>query len=223
MPAVAGLIIFIVAIAIAVAIMVAKPYSFDAEFVEPSDSASGLAIHATAGETAETDANAKGLLNTDTSNTDTSSTDMQTVFVHVAGQVVNPGVYELSAGARVNEAIAAAGGISSEAVTDTINLARIVTDGEQIFVPDDATPVQSEIANHMGGGLNGGSGTGSLVSVNSASKSELESLPGIGPAIASRIIAWREANGGFAHLEDLMLVSGIGPKLFENLKDLVSL
>ena len=117
------------------------------------------------------------------------------LVVDVAGAVESPGLVELRLGSRVSDAIDAAGGASADAVLDDLNLARKVTDGEQIRVPrvgeeDDAT--------------------GGLVNLNSASAEELEQLPGVGPVLAQRIVADREANGPFAALEDLSRVAGVG-------------
>lgn len=117
------------------------------------------------------------------------------VVVDVSGAVEAPGLVEVAAGARVADAIDAAGGASADAVLDELNLARRVTDGEQILVPraGDEEPA--------GGGL---------VNLNQADASELEALPGVGPVLAERIVADREANGPFASLDDLSRVPGVG-------------
>lgn len=135
-----------------------------------------------------------------------------TVIVHVAGAVQAPGVVELESGARVETAIEAAGGVTEHAVLEGVNLARPVIDGEQIVVPDETTNP-------------GAHGTEALVpgklNLNQANLAELETLPGIGPALASRIIEWRERNGGYSRVDDLLEVSGIGEKLLANIADLV--
>ncbi len=115
-----------------------------------------------------------------------------TVVVHVAGAVAQPGLVELDPTARVGDAVAAAGGMTRKADPGGVNLARRVVDGEQIFVP-----------RKKGGGAG-------LINVNHASATELEQLPGIGPALAARIVADRKAHGPFARLDDLKRVSGIG-------------
>jgi competence protein ComEA len=147
------------------------------------------------------------------------------VVVHVSGAVASPGVQTLPGDARVNDAVQAAGGPASSARTDQLNLARPLRDGEQIHVPS-----ASEVAASVAGGASGGgtSGTGGapggagLVNLNRATAAELEELPGIGPVLAERVLAFREANGGFRGVEDLQQVSGIGEKTFAALKDLVT-
>jgi competence protein ComEA len=145
------------------------------------------------------------------------------LWVHVAGAVAQPGLYELRAGARVGDALAAAGGARPDAAVDGVNLAQPLTDGEQVHVPtaeEYATgaggmPAPGE-SSGQGGGVAGG-----RVDINRASAAELEALPGVGPATAKKILADREANGPFSTPEDLMRVSGIGEKKFEAMRDLV--
>ncbi|MGH2811999.1 MAG: helix-hairpin-helix domain-containing protein [Actinomycetota bacterium] len=135
------------------------------------------------------------------------------LVVHVAGLVSKPGVYELSAGSRVKDAIEAAGGPVDGADLDTLNLAAEVADGTKIYVPRSGQTAQPATA---------ASGQpAEKVNLNTATQSELESLPGIGPVIAERIIAFRERNGGFASVRQLLEVEGIGPKKFEAIEDLV--
>lgn len=142
-----------------------------------------------------------------------AGTDEQpTLFVHVAGAVVTPGVVELDAGARVETAIEAAGGVTEHAVLEGVNLARPVIDGEQIIVPDGTSSPEAQALGTLSDGR---------VHLNRASATELETLPGIGPTLAARIIEWREHNGGFTRVDDLLEVSGIGEKLLANIADLV--
>lgn len=141
-----------------------------------------------------------------------TATESMSVIVHVAGAVNEPGVVELDLGARVVDAIAAAGGVTGEAVLTQLNLARIIHDGEHIIVPDSVTAQAPESA--VGDGR---------VNLNTASSAELESLPRIGPSLASRIIQWRETHGSFTAVEQLTQVSGVGPKVFAEIRDLVTI
>ena len=136
----------------------------------------------------------------------------QYLYVHIVGEVVTPGMYQLPLGARLVDAVFAAGGLTELADNSSVNLARELSDGEQVFVS--SVNQQSETL---------GTSSGGLISINRASDKELEELPGIGPALSARIIAWREANGGFKSIEDLLKVSGIGENLLSGLKDSVTL
>ena len=136
------------------------------------------------------------------------------LYVHVSGAVRTPGLYVLPAGARVVDAIAAAGGFAEEADRNAVNLARTLDDGEQLPVPraGEAPPA----------GAAAPAPADSLVDLNSADAAQLETLPRIGPALAERIIAWRDDNGGFTSVEDLLAVPGIGDTMLESLRDLVT-
>jgi competence protein ComEA len=148
------------------------------------------------------------------------------IFVHVVGEVVNPGIFMVQSQARLFDAIFAAGGLTKLADQSSINLAREVSDGEQIVV----FAVGSGGSIGSGAGISGSLANGggsmqskALVSLNRASQLELESLPGVGPTLAGRMIDWRTANGGFKKKEDLLKVSGIGQKLFASMKDKLTL
>ncbi|NUL47003.1 ComEA family DNA-binding protein [Cellulosimicrobium funkei] len=165
------------------------------------------------------------------------------VTVHVAGEVAEPGLVELPAGARVQDALEAAGGPTTEAVVDLLNLAAPAVDGSQILVPgpESAAGDGSDGSDGSDGG-EGGEGVGSApqgpaaagaaaagtgaggsgVNVNTADSATLEQLPGIGPALAGRIIDHREQVGPFGSLADLDAVSGIGPAMMERLDGLVT-
>ncbi len=136
------------------------------------------------------------------------------LLVHVAGAVRQPGLVQLAQGARVVDAIAAAGGLAEDAAADAVNLARPVADGEQLVVP----VVGEEPA--AGAVAPGVSGDG-RVRLGTADAATLETLPGIGPALAQRIIDWRTANGGFSDVEQLREVAGIGEVTLGRLRDLV--
>lgn len=141
------------------------------------------------------------------------------LFVHVSGAVVSPGMVTVAAGARVVDAIAAAGGLTPDGDPAGVNLARLVSDGEQLVVPREG---ELPPAGVVGGGGRAGGAAAGLVNLNTAGQTELETLPRIGPALAQRILDWRAANGRFSATTDLLKVTGIGDKVFEGLKDRVS-
>lgn len=142
------------------------------------------------------------------------------LLIHVLGAVERPGVYELDLGARVLDAVAAAGGLAEDADPSSVNLARPLVDAEQLRVPriGETVPQASgtDAAHPPGIAADG------RVDLNAADAAALTTLPRIGPATAARIIQWREANGGFRSIEDLLAVSGIGQKTFESLRELVT-
>jgi len=140
----------------------------------------------------------------------------ETVVVDVAGKVRRPGIVELPAGARVIDALDAAGGARRSADTSTLNLARLLTDGEQIVVGGSGVePVPGAAASTAA------TTAPAMVDINTAGAEELETLPGVGPVTAAAIIQWRTDNGGFAAVEDLLDVSGIGDATLEELKPYV--
>lgn len=143
-----------------------------------------------------------------------SEAAMPAIYVHVFGAVVEPGLYRLDDGARVVDIVAAAGGLTDNADESAINLARVLADGEQLYVPviGEVAPPAVEAHGSAGG----------LVNLNSADVSALDGLPRIGPAIADRIIEWRETNGPFTSVDDLLAVPGIGEKMLAALRDLVT-
>ncbi len=147
--------------------------------------------------------------------------------VHVVGAVLNPGVYQLPQGSRIIDAVNKAGPLG-EADLDSLRLAAKVTDGQDILVPlksggDGSTDIQTGSAAGQSALNKAGSpGTTGRVNINTANLSQLDTLPGIGPALAQRIIQYREANGPFQEEEDLKNVSGIGDKNFENLRELIT-
>ncbi len=146
-----------------------------------------------------------------------------TVIVHVDGQVMSPGVYVLAGDAvRVNDAIAAAGGLTGEADTSSLNLASKVADGQKVYVPAvGETQVASEGTAGSGTSSAGAvaTGEGALINLNLATVDELQTLSGVGEATAKAIVEDRQAHGQFTAIEDLMRVSGIGEKKFEKIKD----
>ena len=162
--------------------------------------------------------------------------DSQSFVVYVSGYVNNPGVYELSAGSRVIDAIDAAGGYSKEAYDNYLNLASLIADGQMIYVPSEEEVESGSIERGVAsgadgsgvGGVTGGNGggnggnssdSGTLVNINQASKEELMTLPGIGESKADKIIAYREENGRFSTPEGIMEISGIKDGLYNKIKD----
>ncbi|MFV0373582.1 helix-hairpin-helix domain-containing protein [Microbacterium sp.] len=132
-----------------------------------------------------------------------------TIYVHIAGAVEAPGLYRLEAGARLVDAIALAGGFTDDADPAAVNLARPLSDGEQVHVT-----AHGETRPEAADGR---------VSINTSDAAALQRLPGIGPALAARIIAWRTENGPFTSVDDLLAVPGIGEKVLAGLRELAVL
>lgn len=143
-----------------------------------------------------------------------AETTSEKLVIHVAGKVARPGIVQLPAGSRVIDAIEAAGGAEAGVDLTPLNLARVLTDGEQVAVGIDPPPqaVTGE-----------GDAGPAAVSLNSASAEQLATLPGIGPALAARIVQWREQNGRFTAVDELLEVSGIGPARYDAIAGLVTL
>ena len=157
-----------------------------------------------------------------TSTTDDGLVGADAVTVHVAGAVARPGLVRLAVGARVAEALEAAGGLLLDADPGALNLARPVTDGERLDVPrvgDVGTGGSGSAAGPTASSATRPDGT---LDLNLASAADLEELPGIGPVTAARILEWREANGPFTEVGQLREVSGIGEKTFQGLADRVA-
>jgi len=142
------------------------------------------------------------------------------LYVHILGAVEHPGLFVLHDGDRALDAVAAAGGFTPTADQGQLNLARPLVDGEQIVVPEigEAPPVVSGLPPPGAGAP----AVGGKVNLNAADQAALETLPRVGPALARRILDWRDTNGRFTAIEDLMSVTGIGEKTFDGLKDLVT-
>ena len=138
--------------------------------------------------------------------------DAGAIYVHIIGQVVHPGLYALQDGDRGVDIVAAAGGFTPDADPAGINLARLLSDGEQIVVPAVGEVVAAA----------GGVSADGTVNLNTADAAALDTLPRIGPALAERILAWREKNGPFASVDDLLDVPGIGDSILDGLRDLVT-
>ncbi len=154
------------------------------------------------------------------------------LLVHVVGEVAKPGLVTLPDGARVADAVKAAGGVTRRADLTAVNLARTVVDGEQLYVPRPGEPVPgapppgapvpgtSSAAGADGQGVSGGQpgASGGAVDINTADAVALEALPGVGPSIAQAIVEWRETNGPFASVDELEDVPGIGPATLDEIR-----
>lgn len=148
------------------------------------------------------------------------ATEPERIVIDVGGAVAQPGVVELEGGARVVDAIEAAGGLADDADCSSLNQAQVLQDGQKVYVPR-----AGEVASTATGtGTDASTGAGdvsALVNINTASLEELDALPGVGPSTAQAIIDDREQNGPFASIEDLMRVSGIGEKKYAKLEALI--
>lgn len=145
------------------------------------------------------------------------------VKIDVAGEVINPGVYELKNGSRIEDVLIVAGGLSANAdrewIEKNLNKAEKIYDGEKIYIPK-----VGEILGTSRDATHGVStNNNKIIRLNSASLEELDKLDGVGPAIGQRIIDYRMENGGFKSVEEIKLVPGIGDKMFEKIKDEIQL
>lgn len=147
------------------------------------------------------------------------------VRVHVAGCVTAPGVVVLAEGSRVADAVQEAGGFAEGAAVDAVNLARVVQDGEQVLIPSTEQASTAEASESRpvgaGGAQSAPQASAGRVNINTAGAGELQSLPGIGPSTAAKIVDDRKANGPFKSCDDLKRVSGIGEKKYEGIADLI--
>jgi competence protein ComEA len=147
--------------------------------------------------------------------------------VHVSGAVKAPGVYHLPSGSRGEDALRKAGGSLQDADLDAVNLARKLEDGEKLHIPrreaETNTPAPSNAKPSYASSPSHTSKPHASVNINTATAAALEGLPGVGPALAQRIVAFRQQSGGFRRSEDLLQVSGIGPKKFSKMKAYLSI
>ena len=152
----------------------------------------------------------------------------QPIVVYICGAVVQPGVYDLEAGARVADLLKRAGGASAKADLSAVNLAAKLSDGQQVVVPKRgaagvvAASGSASGSAGVGGSATGGSAPAAIVNLNTATLTELDALQGVGPATAQKIIDYRTANGPFKTIEELKNVSGIGDAKFAALKPYVT-
>ncbi len=153
------------------------------------------------------------------------------IVVHITGEVKKEGILYLAKGARIADAIKEAGGETDEADLSQVNLAYKLQDGQKIYIPNKNEKVSMYITDNGGNNIieesnntqNGEKGGSKKVNINTASQSELDSLPGIGPALAQNIIDYREENGGFKSIEELQNVKGIGDAKYDDIKDNVTI
>lgn len=140
------------------------------------------------------------------------------VVIDMGGEVVKPGIYKLKKGSRVNDVLVKAGDLTAGADRDwvekSLNRARVLQDGEKIYIPSQLKSLSSYKVESL---------SSKMVNINLAGAGELDKLSGVGPAIAQRIIDYREKNGGFKSVEEIKLVSGIGDKMFEKIKNEIQL
>ncbi len=165
--------------------------------------------------------------NTSTQNTTELEEDI--VIVHVTGAVKNPGIVKLKEGSRIEDAIEAAGGLTENADISDVNLAYILEDGIKLRIPStsDETITNTDILIENNGeniieetntSTNNSNGS---ININKATEAELDTLPGIGPSLASKIVEYREQNGKFSTIEDIKNVTGIGESKYESIKDFI--
>lgn len=171
--------------------------------------------------------------NSNTNFNDTSteiSHEEEMIMVHITGEVKNWGVIELKSGSRIIDAVNEAGGFTEDADTEKINLAYIISDGMKIYIPNKNEDINDDGAEYIStdsgeniitGGKKLKENENKLININKATQTELESLPGIGPSTALKIISYRNEQGNFSSIEDIKNVNGIGESKFENIKDLI--
>jgi len=141
------------------------------------------------------------------------------LVVYVTGEVINPGLFNLPPGSRLADAIEAAGGMTDQAASQAINLAQMVTDGMRINIPDQNAVSQDDLTMDIS---RAGEPVAILVNINTADQAELETLPEIGPVSAQEIIAYRQVNGPFESIDEIMDVPGIGNITFEAIRELIT-
>lgn len=172
----------------------------------------------------------ENIVESEQSKTNETANIEETIVVHITGEVKKEGVIYLKKGARIVDAIKEAGGETKEADLSQVNLAYELQDGQKIYIPNKNEKISQYIIGKNGETMNDNSANtgnestsynkeGAKVNINTATQNELDGLPGIGPALAQRIIDFREENGNFKSIEDIQNVKGIGNSKFDEIKD----
>ena len=147
-----------------------------------------------------------------------AESESASIIVDVGGAVQAPQVVELKNGSRVADAISAAGGLKKDADTTGINQAALLTDGEKVYIPQKGETAES-VLEPLQPQESAGSGFSGKININTATSEELQTLDGVGPVTAEKILSYRSSNGAFKSIEEIKNVDGIGDKTFENLKE----
>lgn len=167
------------------------------------------------------------LVSTDETKEENTRGDEEMIMVHIAGAVNKPGVVELNEGSRIEDAIELAGGLSEDANINDVNLAYVLEDGIKINIPSiNDEYAREEIISDDGGSAiveeNLSNTEDSLLNINTATATDLETLPGIGPTIANKIVEYREENGDFDKIEEIKNVSGIGESKYSSIEEYIT-
>jgi competence protein ComEA len=205
----AAVVLVIVVLVVAVLLSALSPRGSTQVLTGASDGAGGGAVDASDAGSSESGASVRS--------------GAGVILVHVLGAVARPGLYELHDGDRIVDAVAAAGGFTEAADQTQQNLAKVLADGEQLYVPA-VGELPPPLPPAAGGGAGGGGTVAAdgIVNLNTADLTALETLPRIGPATAQKILDYRQENGTFAQVDDLMNVTGIGQKTFDGLRDRIT-
>ena len=169
--------------------------------------------------------------NSDIENNEIENEENNKIIVYITGAVKNEGIYELEENSRIADAIEISGGLTEEANINDINLAYILEDGVKVYIPktgDNSNDIKDSTSiyitkdnSNTGSSQNTSSNAQNKININTATQDELETLPGIGPSIAEKIINYRKENGKFTSIEDIKKVSGIGDSKYAQIKDLI--
>lgn len=146
--------------------------------------------------------------------------------IHITGEIKNPGIIELKIGSRIADAIEKAGGVTSLANLENVNLAYELEDGQKLYIPNINETKNEYVLDGIDSNIvetTNFSNANKIININKASEIELQEIPGVGPSMAKKIITYREENGKFKNIEDIKNVSGIGEKKFENIKEYITI